>query len=183
MSFFLAVLKGTSHNLMKPGAKRRRSKLEMKEEKQMEAQRKYEIADKLAKMAQMEELVLSLCKEADDALRRQRVESFFAKELSAAGTSIGDHPPRFANLFQVALERVGSSVQERARKQAIQEQEAQQAREENSPATVGSSDAVYAPREKSAEELQLWACVDIMVQSKMLVRRAIVAPEDDKLTK
>ena len=134
-------------------------------------------------MAQMEELVLSLCKEADDALRRQRVESFFAKELSAAGTSIGDHPPRFANLFQVALERVGSSVQERARKQAIQEQEAQQAREENSPAAVGSSDAVYAPREKSAEELQLWACVDIMVQSKMLVRRAIVAPEDDKLTK
>ena len=55
MSFPTIVLKGTSHNLMKPGAKRRRSKLEIKEEKQLEAQRKYEIADKLAKMAQMEE--------------------------------------------------------------------------------------------------------------------------------
>ena len=48
------VIKGTSNNLFKMTAKRRRSKAEIKEEKRLDTQRKDEIADKLAQMEQMQ---------------------------------------------------------------------------------------------------------------------------------
>ena len=51
----VSVTKGNSHNLMKMTAKRRRSKQQIKEENRLEVIRKQEIADKLIKLAAMEE--------------------------------------------------------------------------------------------------------------------------------
>ena len=48
------VVKGTSNNLMKAGAKRRRSKAQIKEERQLESHRQREIVEKLSRIEQLE---------------------------------------------------------------------------------------------------------------------------------
>jgi hypothetical protein len=119
-------------------------------------------------LTQMKELILSLSRETDDAVRRKQVAAIFARELD--GTAVGDKPPHFTAVFSTALERVGTEVQERAREKAEKEQQ-------EHGANPGDEDGLSAgPRQKTAEELQLWALVDMMVQSKMLVRKATVAP-------
>ncbi len=126
--------------------------------------------DTTAELAQMEELVRSLSKEKNDALRRERVAKMFAREL--AGVCLGDEPPRFAAAFQVVLEKIGEEVQATAREKLMMaQQQASPAQAwEPKPPAEGQE---YVPREKTAEEVQLWACIDMMVQSKLLVSRAI----------
>jgi hypothetical protein len=88
--------------------------------------------------------------------------------------------PRFAQLFQYSLDNVGELVQSAAREKAellnssnnsndgdngssssIEEADAKQ--EESSTSTTEG-------RVKSEEELQLWALIDMMVQSKTMVK-------------
>jgi hypothetical protein len=108
--------------------------------------------------AAMKEMILSLSRETDDAERRGRVASMFSREL--AGVGEGDQPPRFAEVFSRALETVGTEVQEKAR-------ERQQSAEQHEDTT---------DRPKTAEEQQLWALIDMMVQSRVLVRNATAPP-------
>lgn len=106
----------------------------------------------------MEELIISLSAEQNDEARRERVASIFAREL--ADTSIGDAPPPFTTLFGSALEKVGTELQETAREKAEQQQ--------------GGKVEDPGERVQTAEEKQLWALIDMMVQSKTLVRKATV---------
>ena len=108
--------------------------------------------------AAMKEMILSLSRETDDAERRGRVADMFSRELATVGE--GDQPPRFAQVFSRALETVGTEVQEKAR-------EKQQSAEQHED----TSD-----RPKTAEEQQLWALIDMMVQSRVLVRNATAPP-------
>lgn len=126
--------------------------------------------DTTAELEQMEELVRSLSKEKNDALRRERVAKMFAREL--AGVCLGDEPPRFAAAFQVVLEKIGEEVQATAREKLMMAQQQASLAQgwEPKPPAEGEE---YVPREKTAEEMQLWACIDMMVQSKLLVSRAI----------
>ena len=50
------VSKGNSANLMKPGAKRRRSKETIKEEKRQEANKAKEMADAIIELAQFRDM-------------------------------------------------------------------------------------------------------------------------------
>ena len=89
--------------------------------------------------------------------------------------------PRFAQLFQYSLDNVGELVQCAAREKAellnnsnssndsdngssssIEEADAKQQGESSTSTTEG--------RVKSEEELQLWALIDMMVQSKTMVK-------------
>ena len=54
---FSIVVKGTSNNLMKAGASRRRTKAEIKEQRRAEARKKIEIENKLAQTAALERQV------------------------------------------------------------------------------------------------------------------------------
>ena len=119
----------------------------------------------------MEAVILALSQENKDEVRRESVRTLFEKEL--ASTSVGDASPRFAQVFGSALDNVGGEVQASARKRA----EAEQAKSPKGlTPDVVTEDAPYVPyvpREKTPDELQLWALIDMMVQSKMLVRKAI----------
>ncbi|KAL7453969.1 hypothetical protein ACHAWC_005593 [Mediolabrus comicus] len=89
--------------------------------------------------------------------------------------------PRFAQLFQYSLDNVGELVQSAAREKAellnssndsndgdngsssrTEEADAKQQEESSTSTTEG--------RVKSEEELQLWALIDMMVQSKTMVK-------------
>ena len=113
----------------------------------------------------MERLILDLSRQ-EDGPRRQRVAEMFGRAL--AGVNVGDQPPEFATDFQIALDKVGGEVQELARKKVLEQQEQMPAASEESAPEEGK----YVPREKTAEELQVWALIDMMVQSKLLVSRA-----------
>ena len=59
--FFLhTVVKGNSHNLLKAGAKRRRTQAEIQRAKLAEAERLRDLASKMEKVAQMEEELAQL---------------------------------------------------------------------------------------------------------------------------
>ncbi len=100
---------------------------------------------------------------------------------SSDGSSIeGEREaPRFAQLFQYSLDNVGELVQCAAREKAellnnsssnddngsssrTEEADAKQQEERSTSTTEG--------RVKSEEELQLWALIDMMVQSKTMVK-------------
>ncbi len=146
----------------------------------------------------MENLIVSLSQISDDALRREKMASLFDMELAAAAaaaaastasnedgftSSGGDgderEVPRFAQLFQVALNTIGERVQASAREVASTIIATNDEDDDASMAErggVGDDDnsAVKLPqstmREKSQEEMQLWALIDMMVQSKTRVK-------------
>lgn len=117
---------------------------------------------------EMEQLILSLSKVSDDSKRRAALAVIFDNELDASSDESGDDSvgavldseiPRFAKLFQIGLDNVGESVQAAAREAAMKLQE-----ESNGEAAEGEV------RTKTPQELQLWALIDMMVQSKTRVK-------------
>eukprot|EP00577_Skeletonema_sp_RCC1716_P022024 CAMPEP_0113419340 /NCGR_PEP_ID=MMETSP0013_2-20120614/26723_1 /TAXON_ID=2843 ORGANISM="Skeletonema costatum, Strain 1716" /NCGR_SAMPLE_ID=MMETSP0013_2 /ASSEMBLY_ACC=CAM_ASM_000158 /LENGTH=223 /DNA_ID=CAMNT_0000306707 /DNA_START=41 /DNA_END=712 /DNA_ORIENTATION=+ /assembly_acc=CAM_ASM_000158 len=126
----------------------------------------------------MENLVRDLSKEQNDDLRRQKLADILDKELVAvvdddnsdsSEVTLPQEIPRFAQLFQYSLDIVGESVQAAAREKAMELNEnslhviEDSSSGENVPGT--GSDRV-----KSDEEMQLWALIDMMVQSKTRVK-------------
>ena len=120
-----------------------------------------------ASAEEMEKLIMSLSLENDDEYRRTKVSTLFAEELAKPN----GYPHRFTELFDSVLMITGERVQNEARINAAQESGPQQ------PVAieldVDITEVVYVPREKSAAELQLWAFIDMMVQTKTLVKKAM----------
>eukprot|EP00584_Thalassiosira_punctigera_P004888 CAMPEP_0172529390 /NCGR_PEP_ID=MMETSP1067-20121228/3480_1 /TAXON_ID=265564 ORGANISM="Thalassiosira punctigera, Strain Tpunct2005C2" /NCGR_SAMPLE_ID=MMETSP1067 /ASSEMBLY_ACC=CAM_ASM_000444 /LENGTH=173 /DNA_ID=CAMNT_0013313431 /DNA_START=282 /DNA_END=803 /DNA_ORIENTATION=- len=120
-------------------------------------------------MNDMDELILFLSKITDDGKRRERLSAIFEKELADATqiASLDDDSvlevPRFAKLFQNSLDKVGEKVQTAAREVAMEQQR-------NAVEINQSDDDERLERVKSQEELQLWALIDMMVQSKTRVK-------------
>lgn len=134
----------------------------------------------------MEELILSLSLEPTDESRRERLTTVFTDALAGPN---GD-PQRFADLFNQVLITVGDRVKANAQQKAIEAQEKrktlqdrwkenEEARNAEKAAQATKGDAKDAPATKETsvvtktpEEKQLWAVVDMMVQSKTIVKRA-----------
>lgn len=98
----------------------------------------------------MKELIVSLSLEPSDESRRERLVGLFGEALAKPD---GD-PKRFTDLFDKTLIEVG----DRVRKEALEKLEQEQ--------------TIPADGSKTPEELQVWALVDMMVQSKTLVKKA-----------
>ena len=77
---------------------------------------------------------------------------------------VSEEMPRFAKLFQLSLDNVGERVQNTARERALERQD-----HDDGAASEGN-EGETVERIKSEEELQLWALIDIMVQSKTAVK-------------
>ncbi len=133
----------------------------------------------------MEGLILDLSKISDDDKRREALAGILDKELAAASNIASLDPevkeddsvldvevPRFAKLFQLSLDNVGERVQNAAREKALelQQQQIQQQQTSEDANTGSSEEGEMIKRVKSDEELQLWALIDIMVQSKTRVK-------------
>ena len=126
----------------------------------------------------MNQLILSLSKESDDAIRRKKLDDILDKELSedessSKNTKFGtDTPPKFAKLFQYSLDTVGQEIQTAARILAEQQiKEVEQESLDGLETDIGEDRGEVKKRVKSKEELQLWALIDMMVQSKTRVAR------------
>ncbi|KAL3796539.1 hypothetical protein ACHAW5_004441 [Stephanodiscus triporus] len=131
----------------------------------------------------MEKLIVSLSMEPDDDKRRGKLAEILDKELVCALNAESDSQggifnsdiPRFAKLFQISLDTIGERVQSAAREVALEKQ--QQQEQKLADSDCDADDAWNSTetnglgrREKSKEELQLWALIDMMVQSKTRVK-------------
>lgn len=109
----------------------------------------------------MDELIISLSMEPTDESRRARAVQIFEDNLSLPNGA----PKRFADLFDAVLMVVGDRVQGEAKKRAL----------EAGPQTTEEAEEEATNKdwmERSADERQLWALVDLMVQTKTLVKKA-----------
>ena len=134
---------------------------------------------------EMETLILELSKEQNDELRRQKLADILDKELvppvsstnnstttddnNSSERTLPQEIPRFARLFQYSLDTIGESVQTAAREKAME-------LTENSLHVIEDTstgqfvEGTGPDRIKSEEEMQLWALIDMMVQSKTRVK-------------
>ncbi|CAJ1927892.1 unnamed protein product [Cylindrotheca closterium] len=116
---------------------------------------------------EMRNLVLSLSQVPTDEDRRARLANIFEEALARPN----DQPKQFIDLFDEALTNVGNEVQIEAKKMfAAKDAEASNP-EEAVDADTSENEESNDERVKSAEELQLWALVDMMVQSKTIVKK------------
>lgn len=123
---------------------------------------------------EMEDLILTLSKEPTDESRRTRLKSVFTEALARPNGA----PKRFSNLFDQTLIVLGDRIREKAMQKALEAQQAgayssaegHQPEEDASGKSATASDDYMAG--KSEEERQVWALVDMMVQSKTIVKRA-----------
>lgn len=136
---------------------------------------------------EMRELIVSLSLEATDHERRTRVKEIFYEALARPNGM----PKRFTDLFDIVLSEVGEEVQLKAKKRFFEtEAERRQQEQQQPPASSADDiedntiDEVLSEEEsednkdgqqrqwKYPEEPQLWALVDVMVQSKTIVKKA-----------
>jgi len=114
----------------------------------------------------MEELIVSLSKEPTDETRRERVQKIFDEKLQkgagGGSSSSSENAQQFSNLFHQVLIVVGDRTREKAA--ALQ---LAAAKNDNLESAVEAG-------EKSEAERQVWALVDMMIQSKMIVKRASI---------
>jgi hypothetical protein len=124
-----------------------------------------------AEVEEMEELILSLSRETTDELRRDRVRAIIIEGLSKPN---GDSE-RFTDLFNQTLIIVGDRVKLLAQQKAIKiqaEAEAAEKDDESSlPPPPDEAPPEVVEREKSPDELQLWALVDMMIQSRTIIKK------------
>lgn len=103
----------------------------------------------------MQDIINYLSKISDDSQRRDELTRKFD------GAS-----PEFAKLFQSELIVVGNQVQEEAKKLAMDPEKNNKERmDEASDSTNASTGS------KNDQQQQLWALVDMMVQSKLIIKR------------
>jgi len=120
----------------------------------------------------MNQLILSLSKESDDAIRREKLDGILDKELSEdESLSNTKCAPKFAKLFQYSLDTVGQEIQTAARILADQQMKEEQESLDSLETDIDEDRGEVKKRVKSKEELQLWALIDMMVQSKTRVAR------------
>ena len=133
----------------------------------------------------MKELIIDLSKEGTDDVRRSRLQTIIVQGLEEGDAET------FSVLFQQALEAIGNEVQAEARELAMQRYEERDAAEtineeavaasssgdsntngESSPIRVEKVNETSEGTIKSPLETQLWALVDMMVQSKTMIKKA-----------
>jgi len=115
----------------------------------------------------IENLIVDIAKEPTDESRRDRLFTVFTNQYTSATDDDVKESSfrRFATLFDETIIRMGQVVQTKAREKAA-EQQRQQSLEEK------TEESTEAP-EKSQEEKELWAYVDMMIQSKALAKKML----------
>jgi len=107
---------------------------------------------------EIEEIILALSKEQDDDARRERLKKMFDEKIQ----SDKNQAAQFSSKFNQVLIAVG----DRMKLQAVSE--AQHAKQNDR-----DSEEQQQKADRSDTELQLWALVDMMVQSKTIIKKAL----------
>ena len=117
---------------------------------------------------EMDKLIMLLSLENNDEYRRSKVAALFAEELAKPN----GYPDRFTQLFDSVLMIAGQRVQNEAKIKAEQQTKEQEPAGFVEDLDYTDTETAYVPREKSPAELQLWAFIDMMVQTKTLAKKA-----------
>jgi hypothetical protein len=115
-------------------------------------------------------LILSLSEETNDEVRRKKLSSLLSENLNQEDSV---KAAKFAHLWDKIVIEMGSKVQEDARTKA-QESDASKSEDKNTnsaPEVASSQDGNAGV--KSAEELKLWIMIDMMIQSKQIIKSAM----------
>lgn len=112
----------------------------------------------------IEALIVSLSNVADDQSRREKLALLFQENLQNQ-----DGGELFMKQFNKAMITVGDRIRGDAVKKAAATMMNQSSNFTN---TDKETDLSLIPLPKSQLERQLWACVDMMVQSKALMKQA-----------
>lgn len=115
------------------------------------------------KAKEMENLIVSLSLEPTDESRRQRLALIFEEELAKPN----GFPKDFTDSFGAALEVVGTQVQTVARETAMEMTKNKEESDCEEEEEGSSGEGKAGP-----EGRQLWALVDMMVQSKTILKKA-----------
>ncbi len=107
---------------------------------------------------EVRELILTLSIETDDEQRRTKLKSLLEGKLTQDDAV---KSAKFAHLWDTNIIKIGGEIQNNARLEAGQKSTSNNQQNENG--TVGS--------EKNENEKQLWAMVDMMVQSKSIIKQ------------
>jgi hypothetical protein len=114
---------------------------------------------------EMGNMILSISKEKDDEKRRSTIISLMKEKIQA------DDPveaAKFVQLWDRTLTAVGGKFQDEAREKALKmASETIYSKDEDQ-----IEDGTTRTKEKSDDELQLWALIDMMIQSKILIKKA-----------
>ena len=114
-------------------------------------------------------LIMSLSEEKNDDVRRNNLSSLLKERLNQENSI---EAARFAVLWDTTIIEIGSKVQEEARKKA-EESVTTECEEENINSDPEVTSNLDSTRIKSAEELKLWAMIDMMIQSKHIIKNAM----------
>jgi hypothetical protein len=124
------------------------------------------------KIEDMKELIASLSADSDDISRRGKLATLFTEKLQEQ-----DEGESFIQLFDRVLIIFGDRIR-------LEASDAVASVIQNVPVNIDGEDAdaetklpsfPLPPQQKSELESRLWACVDMMVQSKTLVKQAKAA--------
>ncbi len=132
--------------------------------------------DEAAEVSAIKDLILSLSNIHDDEKRRANLSTLLENKLSDEDVT---RAAQFAHLWDTTLIQIGGEIQTEARNRATAAaaaaQEREKPQEEVAAAENNGDEKIESPKKervKSPDELQLWALVDMMVQSKAIIKKA-----------
>lgn len=125
--------------------------------------------DSLSLSNEIRELILTLSLESDDETRRTKLSSLLGERLQNQDNV--EYAAKFAHLWDLNIIQIGGEIQNEARIEAEQKQSSDSSsslEDGEKEKANGESIAVDARSEK---EKQLWSMVDMMVQSKSVIKK------------
>jgi hypothetical protein len=132
----------------------------------------HKIEDAAFEDSQREEirhLIVTLSQEKNDETRRSQLNSLLNGKVASGNPT---EAYRFLNAWDKILIEIGSLVQNQARENFLAHNETTAAKESmDGAAAFNSGMDQGSEREKSDIELQVWALIDMMVQSKAFIKK------------
>jgi len=118
-----------------------------------------------SEIEEMGNTIISISKERDDEKRRSIIISLIKEKTQADDPA---EAAKFAHLWDITLTAVGGKFQNEAREKAYKTA----SETNNSKDGDQVEDGTTRTPEKSDDEMQLWALIDMMIQSKILIKKA-----------
>ena len=127
-----------------------------------------------AESSEIRKLILDLSKIANDAERRTNVSNLLNEKLNQSNVS---DSAKFAHLWDLSIIKIGAEIQNEARMDAERRASVTQEGESSVESKTNDGDdgddgddKKSQSENKSETELQLWSMVDMMVQSKSIIK-------------
>ncbi len=117
---------------------------------------------------EIRELIISTSLIPDDEKRRKTLQDILEEKLNQDDVNAA---ARFAHLWDINIIQIGGEIQNQARIEAEKKQKEKDAASGTSSSEESGESEDATTTEKNVKEKQLWSMVDMMVQSKTLIKK------------